>query len=124
MKQCTRCKELKDESEFGERRKYKDGLSYWCKACQREYDRNRYRMTSGTRSRKYHRFEELHRVVRGTKQKKCLRCKKWRPDSNFYKKRKHKDGLAVWCKKCADEATNDCRRRRTAKLRAMAASSG
>jgi hypothetical protein len=58
------------------------------------------------------------------RQKRCRRCKKWKPESDYYKKRKHKDGLAVWCKECADKATNDCRRRRTAMLRASLTKSG
>jgi hypothetical protein len=32
--------------------------------------------------------------------------------------------LAVWCKQCADKATNSCRRRRTARLRAQLVKSG
>jgi hypothetical protein len=68
--------------------------------------------------KKYFRYEERHRVVSGVPEKRCRRCRKWRPESLFYQKRKHKDGLAVWCKECADKATNACRRRRTALLKA------
>ena len=123
MKQCSKCNKWKDESEFYERGRYKDGLSYWCRKCESEYDRERYNKGEG-RLKKYFRYEERHRVVNGVREKRCRRCKKWRPESQFYKKRRHKDGLAVWCKECADKATNDCRRRRTARLKAMAAKSG
>jgi hypothetical protein len=99
MKQCTKCKKQKDESEFCKRSRHKDGLSYWCKACESEYARKRY-SRDGKRPRKYLRYNERHRVVKGVAQKQ------------FYKKSKHKDGLAIWCKKCADLATNSCRRRR------------
>lgn len=37
MKQCTKCKEWKDESEFAKNSKAKDGLCHRCKACQKEY---------------------------------------------------------------------------------------
>jgi hypothetical protein len=47
------------------------------------------------------------------KQKRCSKCKRWKAESDFYKRRRHKDGLAVWCKECSDKATNKCHRRRT-----------
>lgn len=34
MKQCTKCKEFKDEGEFSKDKKRKDGLNCWCKACE------------------------------------------------------------------------------------------
>jgi hypothetical protein len=48
------------------------------------------------------------------KQKRCGKCKKWKAESEFYKKSSHKDGLAVWCKPCSDKATNKARERRMA----------
>jgi len=120
MKRCTRCKKLKDDSEFYKKLNHKDGLSYWCRKCESEYARERYNRNR-KRSRRYFGYEERHRVVDGVKQKRCSRCKKWRAESTFYRKSKHKDGLAVWCKECADKATNKCRRRRTTMLRASGA---
>ena len=64
--------------------------------------------------KKYYRYEECHRVVDGVKQKRCRRCKKWRAESDFYKKHKHKDGLSEWCKECANKATNKARKKRLA----------
>ena len=120
MKQCTKCEKLKDESEFYRKSRNKDGLSYWCRECESDYARRRYNR-GGRRLKKYLRYEERHRVVGGVKEKRCSRCKKWRPESRFYKRIRHKDGLAVWCKECADKATNGCRRRRTALQRMRAA---
>lgn len=113
MKQCSKCKKWKDESEFGKQSRHKDGLSYWCKDCKREYAR-RYYKKEGKPAKKYYKFEQRHRIVDGVSQKLCCRCKKWKPENEFYKRSRHKDGFAVWCKECADEATNACRRRRTA----------
>jgi NAD-dependent SIR2 family protein deacetylase len=42
MKQCSKCKKQKDESEFSKNRKNKDGLRYYCKDCERAYTRERY----------------------------------------------------------------------------------
>lgn len=33
MKQCKKCAELKDLSEFNKDKRSKDGLSYWCRKC-------------------------------------------------------------------------------------------
>ncbi len=113
MKQCSKCKKRKDENEFGKDRKGKDGLAYWCRDCGTEYSRKRYKENRGD-IRKYLRYEERHRVVKGIRQKKCCGCMKWKAESEFYKKKLHKDGLAVWCKECANKATNKARKKRLA----------
>ncbi|MFB0554221.1 MAG: hypothetical protein ACETWQ_13015 [Phycisphaerae bacterium] len=64
--------------------------------------------------KRYYTYEEAQRIVNGVKEKRCRRCRKWKAESEFYKKQRHKDGLAVWCKECSDKATNKCRRRRMA----------
>ena len=109
MKQCSKCKKRKQESEFYKRTHSKDGLRGWCKKCVREYSRMRL-----GHLKKYLIYEERHRVLGSVKQKKCSKCKKWKAESDFYKKRKHKDGLAVNCKKCADKASNKSRKQRLA----------
>ena len=38
MKQCTKCKEWKEISEFVRNNKSKDGLSWWCKQCKKEHN--------------------------------------------------------------------------------------
>jgi hypothetical protein len=55
-------------------------------------------------SRKYLSYEQRHRVVGGVKQKRCGKCRKWKAESEFYKKSAYKDGLTVWCKSCSDKA--------------------
>jgi hypothetical protein len=111
MKKCTKCKKRKDESEFYRNGRSKDGLGSWCKDCERAYARKRYRK-DGKGLKKYYRYEERHRVVDQVKQKRCSRCKRWKADSQFYKKRRHKDGLAAWCKECSNKATNKSRKKR------------
>jgi hypothetical protein len=98
MKQCSKCKELKDESEFNKNPIRKDKLSVWCKDCWRIYARER---SEQIRSpiKKYNN-KDLHRVTRGVKQKRCSRCKELKDESEFRKNRRRKDGLCVWCKKC------------------------
>lgn len=113
MKQCTKCKKWKDHSEFSIERTGKDGLRSWCKKCRCEYMHKYYRRNRRSVT-KYRSYEESHRLVDGVKEKRCSSCKKWRPESEFYKQRHTKDGLTVRCKKCADKATNLCRKRRLA----------
>ena len=114
QKRCTKCKKWKDESKFGKDRYGKDGLRYDCKDCVRAYMRERYKK-EGKGLKTYYRYEECHRVVDGVKQKRCCRCKSWKTESDFYKAHINKDGLAVWCKVCANKATNmSHKKRRTA----------
>ncbi len=47
--------------------------------------------------------------------KQCNKCDEWKDKSHYYKRRRNIDGLANWCKVCADKATNKSRRRRVAK---------
>ena len=113
MKRCTKCEKWKGESEFSRHSRNKDGLRCWCKQCESEYARKHYKRDE-RRLKKYRSYEEYHRVANGVKQKRCRRCGKWKDESRFYRKRKAKDGLAVWCKECADKATNKARTQRLA----------
>ncbi len=109
QKHCSKCEKWKDESKFGKDRYGKDGLRYCCKDCVRVDNRERYKK-EGKRLKTYYRYEKSHRVVDGVKQKRCRKCKSWKVESMFYKHRTHKDGLAEWCKECANKATNKARK--------------
>jgi len=113
MKRCSKCKNWKAESEFGKWLLSKDGLRPWCRKCESEYARNRYRK-DGKPVKKYYGYEECHRVVKGVKEKRCRKCGKWKAESKFYKKSSDKDRLANRCKECANKATNKARKRRSA----------
>ena len=56
---------------------------------------------TGKVKKKYYRYEQSHRVVDGVKEKRCRRCKKWKPESKFSKMRTSKDGLNLYCKECS-----------------------
>ena len=110
MKRCSKCKKQKDESEFNKNSNSKDGMQNWCKKCKREY-RHRYYMRNRGSVKQYIVFEESHRTIDGVKQKRCTKCKKWKDENKFGKYRYGKDGLAVWCKECANKATNKARKK-------------
>jgi len=116
QKRCTKCEKWKDESKYSKDRYGKDGLSYDCKDCVRAYMRECSKKDEKG-LKQYYRYEERHRVVDGVKQKRCSRCKRWKAESDFYKKRQHKDGLAMWCKECSDKATNKARKKRRTAVR-------
>ena len=50
--------------------------------------------------RKRFRYDERHRVVKGSKEKLCRKYKKWKVENQFYRNRSSKDGLAGWCGEC------------------------
>ncbi|MBW8038838.1 MAG: hypothetical protein FVQ85_02430 [Planctomycetes bacterium] len=66
----------------------------------------------GKSVKKYYKYQQIHRVVDGVKKKRCRRCSKWKAESMYYKRRRNKDGLYVWCKECANKATNKSRKQR------------
>lgn len=64
MKICTKCKRELDESCFSKRGDTKDGLSYVCKECKRQYDKKKY-------------DEKLRNIIcTDVKQTNCAECGK------------------------------------------------
>ncbi len=116
QKRCSKCEKWKDEIMFSKRPGNKSGVCSWCKDCRRADMRERYKK-EGKGLKTYYRYEECHRVVDGMKQKRCSRCKSWKAESDFYKRRSNKDGLAVWCKECSDKATNKSHKKRRKAVR-------
>lgn len=47
MKQCRKCREIKQLNDFFRSANCKDGLKYWCKNCCAEYKRLRYQGLNG-----------------------------------------------------------------------------
>lgn len=43
LKRCSKCKEYKDKTSFGKKKKSPDGLDYWCKACNSLYATKKYK---------------------------------------------------------------------------------
>jgi len=108
-KLCSRCKKWKYYSGFYKNQQMKDGLSLWCKECgsnRTEYERKG--------MRKYLRYEDRHRIVKGIKQKLCTKCSNWKSESEFCKDRSGKDGLMARCKKCSYKPAKKSRKRRSA----------
>ena len=83
-KQCTKCKEIKDLSEFCKNSGRLDGLQAHCRDCNRV-----------SRSR----YNDLPPDI-PLDIKTCARCEVDKPNSEFHKTRGGRDGLQTICKDC------------------------
>jgi len=104
-KLCTKCKEVKFDSDFSVDRKNKDGLQCWCKACQSS-------VTRATRRRNNHSADVM---IAQTKQ--CTNCEEVKLSSAFSKLTRSKDGLQIWCKACQSESRQSKRIREGRNIR-------
>jgi hypothetical protein len=109
QKRCGTCRKWKAEDRFNLNRSSKDGRQHYCRDCMSKNATKHYRPIP-KEARINRRYEDCHRVFRGSKQKLCKRCEKWKVEGKFYSTCRHKDGLSGYCKKCSDEATNKARR--------------
>ena len=89
LKQCTKCKQWKEISEFCICTANRDGLSCHCKQCQHEYDVKR----NG-------KIWIPNYLQHKDGKKYCLTCKQWVDEKDFYKSKQSKDGLSSRCKFC------------------------
>jgi hypothetical protein len=58
-KVCTKCKQSKILSEFGKRKRSKDGYGYWCRTCQSGYIKNRSRSSKPNPKKELDYFTKL-----------------------------------------------------------------
>lgn len=94
MKKCTRCKELKNESEFGKWKRGKDGLKTWCRECVKS--------ATTLYNRKHGIIPHKDILKRQDGKKHCFCCKKWLNESEFGSNKNRIDKLCPYCKKCAN----------------------
>src|SRR5690606_21678203 len=94
MKRCSRCKQEKPETEFGEDQSRKDGLHPYCRECRRAYDREYQR-----ERRKKNAARNPGEVV-VPPEKRCPECEVTRPLSEWHGDSTRPDGLAGRCKLC------------------------
>jgi len=86
MKQCYKCKEWKDESQFTKDNHKKDGLDHRCRNC-------RSILWSLQHPKK------VKSLVKGKKQ--CSKCKELKDYSEFNKEKGNLDGLNYRCRACS-----------------------
>lgn len=88
---CSSCKEEKDDSQFGKSPRYKSGLTSQCKACQ-------YDASKRWKAKRREGFEER---LRSDGEKRCNRCEKTKPRTEFHIDSTKSDGRKNVCQKCA-----------------------
>lgn len=100
QKQCTKCKQWKDEIEFSKGNS-PDGLNTVCKLCDK------------TRAAMFRKPRELYayEMYNEQGQKQCSKCKQWKSVDNFSNCTASKDGLSHYCRQCQHEY--DMKRRET-----------
>ena len=96
-KRCSRCKETKPADQFHRHRRTKDGLNTWCKACRGEH------------ARAINLTKEYSVTV---SEKRCGHCAVVKSADQFHVHKRHKTGLASWCKACTSENNREINRNR------------
>ena len=93
QKQCSKCKQWKEESEFAKVKQNSDGLCGVCKLCVNLRNLERYKKI------KYNlEFKEQREG-----QKQCTNCKQWKPIEEYGLNIRAKDGHNCRCKQCITE---------------------
>ena len=109
-KKCSICKVIVPLNHFYKNCRMKDGLSYYCKYCHKQYKQQKKREVNLEHSVLGEKVLERpvlgekvleHPVFVGTK--KCSRCGVEKPLAEFYKSKKSKDGHIAQCKECKNE---------------------
>lgn len=107
QKQCSKCKQWKNESEFGKKTNSADGLSNICKSCQHNYD-----MARSEQRKEKHRQIREQEIERNKKYdseghllKQCSKCKQYKVlnEDNFRKNKRNTDGYEGVCRQCNHE---------------------
>ena len=96
---CSGCKKAKPVAEFGKNSRTKTGLSYYCRDCARDRERNRSR-AKGVTPRSYSKID--HNAT----EKACTRCRKTKPLAEFSKSAATTDGHCIYCFECTRESSS------------------
>lgn len=101
MKTCTKCKQTKDITEFSYKNRTPPGISGYdtiCKACNREYARERAK-----------RIVKSEPITEGTRI--CITCNQEKPVTEFGIDRRLKSGRISRCKSCIAEYTREYKKK-------------
>ncbi len=110
---CGHCNRERPLTEFSPRRVAPDGLTSWCKACNRAAARRWYaRKKAATVATTP---APVTRSPAGSKT--CPHCGTEKPLAEFYRDRRVRDGHTRWCRACLLAATRERDHRRWAAAR-------
>lgn len=104
QKFCTKCKTWRNESEFGKNSTSKDGLSTWCRECQKIYDMSRAEKRNEQHRRLIQQKKEAEKRYdsEGKPLQKCSCCGKWKmlDINNFALQKGNINGFKGVCRVC------------------------
>ena len=100
-KKCSWCGQIKPLTKFYKKANAKDGRTGYCKECSSNSARKAQTVGAGRRGN----WEERE-TLRKAGKKRCGRCGKILPFSEFYKDRRKLDGCYLYCKKCHGAVVN------------------
>ena len=98
IKTCPRCQETKDIDEFGRNVTSKDGMSFYCLACNRQTSNAFYRAKQRADLKDVRQPDSSPDGF-----KRCAECQQVKPATDFHKSARCKDGLVTYCKPCRKE---------------------
>ena len=101
-KKCPRCGLTRNTEEFGRNRSLRDGLSCYCKVCNREIGSALYR-----RKREADGFLVRQRETLPPGVKRCARCREVKFLSDFHRLRQQSGGYNPYCKDCRSAMASD-----------------
>ena len=97
LKNCSKCKQEKQKTEFSANVSMKDGLNPWCKACDSEKRDSLARKYKEVHSAEYPTYnEDILRM--------CSKCGTKKKVREFSIDTTRKDGLCAWCRSCANNS--------------------
>jgi hypothetical protein len=102
MKRCPECGQTKPTTEFGRNRSQADGLSFYCRVCNRAKSNAHYRRrraAMGKRVRDHSWVPDGYRW--------CPSCERAVAHEDFDRSRRTASGLASWCKACKGAASSE-----------------
>lgn len=109
LRQCAKCKKLKDVGCFSRDRYSPDGLEHRCKECMAKkahkwYANNSVEIAERKRERLgIKKMPVIRRYIDGVLYKRCFKCKEWKPIFLFYRTAATIDGYSYQCKGCASK---------------------
>jgi len=109
LKQCIRCGEEFDRTEFNKDKGNKDGLACYCRECQKRSRRTKEEVAISKRQRKLELDERKELLNKGLR--RCAKCKNIQPCSEFDRSKVYADGYQYQCKSCSRLAAKERTRR-------------
>jgi ribosomal protein S27AE len=118
-KRCSRCGEIKPNTEFGRNKRKADGLQGWCKACQRQYEREVRKQRRAAKAPEVETVsvetEKVEEPAVVEKTQRCTVCGQVKPLSEFH--RRGERGWHCACRDCENAASRRRRRERRERKR-------